>query len=259
MEIQVLESQQQMAAAAAEKAAQLLRNALEVKQRVHIIAATGNSQLQFLDLLCGRDDIDWHRIEIFHLDEYVGIEKSHPASFAGYIESRIVDRVHPAAAHLINGSAKDVEAERHRISGLIRKDEIDVAFLGIGENGHLAFNDPPADFQTEEPYIVVELEERCRLQQVGEGWFASLDDVPAKAFTMSIQQILKSCSIICIVPDKRKAEAVRNCLDPGGEISPAYPASVLKEHSDSHVFLDKSSASLLPGYNDRPQSTAGVR
>ncbi|TVQ39049.1 MAG: glucosamine-6-phosphate deaminase [Spirochaetaceae bacterium] len=257
MEIHVSDSQAALAAAAAEKAAAVLKQALSAAERVRVIAATGNSQLQFLEDLCSRSDIEWNRTEIFHLDEYVGIPKTHPASFSGYIQSRIVDRIHPAAAHLINGEAADAEAERQRISSLIQSAEVDVAFLGIGENGHLAFNDPPADFQTDEPYIIAELDRRCRLQQVGEGWFASLGDVPSRAYTMSIRQILKSRTIVCVVPDERKAEAVRDCLDPQGAVSPAYPASVLKTHADAHVFLDRSSASLLSGGGQR-RSAASV-
>lgn len=246
MQIHVHQNQAELAVAAEERAATALKTALAAKPVVRIIAATGNAQLRFLERLCGRTDIDWSRIEVFHLDEYVGISKTHPASFAGYIERHIAERVHPRATHLIDGEATDVETERRRISDLVAAGEIDVAFVGIGENGHLAFNDPPADFETDVPFIVVELDHGCRRQQVGEGWFASLDDVPILAYTMSMCQILKSRTIICVVPEVRKAKAVRDCLRSDAPVSPAHPASLLKTHNDTYVHLDLESASLLP-------------
>ena len=180
---------------------------------------------------------------MFHLDEYIGIPETHPASFRKYLKERLVDVVQPGTVHLLNGESDNPQVECNRLNQIISQHQIDVAFVGIGENGHLAFNDPPADFETEDPYIVVELDEACRLQQVGEGWFNGLDDVPTHAISMSIHQIMKSKTIICTVPDERKAEAVRNCLY--GEITPMYPASILQNHPDCTVYLDAGSASLL--------------
>lgn len=245
MNIHIHDSESAMARAAAEKAAFALNRALGSKKEVRLVAATGNAQFKFLEELYARKDIDWKRISLFHLDEYVGLPKTHPASFAGYIQERIVDKLHPGRAVLLDGSAKDPEAERKRVSSLLAEAPADVAFVGIGENGHLAFNDPPADFETEEPYIIVDLDERCRLQQVGEGWYKGLDEVPTRAFSMSIRQIMKSSTIIAIVPEKRKAEAVRNCLAKDAAISPKHPSSILKKHSDAHIYLDADSASLL--------------
>jgi glucosamine-6-phosphate deaminase len=167
----------------------------------------------------------------------------HPASFRRYLKERLVDVVHPGRVHFIQGEVADPAAECRRINAIIAQDTIDVAFVGIGENGHLAFNDPPADFDSEVPYIIVELDEACRRQQLGEGWFASLEEVPTTAISMSIQQIMKSGAIICTVPDKRKARAVKQCFE--GEISPIHPASILRKHANAFVYLDEDAASLL--------------
>jgi glucosamine-6-phosphate deaminase len=248
MDINVYTTLEEMAAAAAKAAAAVLKSTLIRKNRIRLIAATGNAQLSFWEKLYRLDGIDWKRITLFHLDEYVGIAKDHPASFAGYIEKRIVDKVHPGKVYLIDGNACEPDAERKRISSVITESPVDIAFVGIGENGHLAFNDPPADFETEAPYLIVALDERCRQQQVGEGWFKSLADVPRKAFSMSIRQIMKTVTIFAIVPEKRKAEAVANCLSQKVEVTPAYPASILKNHPNCRIFLDKDSASLLHIY-----------
>ena len=182
---------------------------------------------------------------MFHLDEYVGISISHPASFRKYLNERLVNKVRPGKVHLINGNASDPGGECKRLNDLISRVAIDIAFIGIGENGHIAFNDPPADFETEEPYIVVNLDENCRKQQVGEGWFDSIEEVPTRAISMSVKQIMKAEAIICTCPDKRKAEAVRNCLSANAAITPMHPASILKQHKNGYIFLDKDSASLL--------------
>jgi glucosamine-6-phosphate deaminase len=187
--------------------------------------------------------IDWPRAVFFHLDEYVGLPEAHPASFRRYLKERIVDRVHPGAFHFIDGEAQDPGAECRRVGAVLARHPVDAAFVGIGENGHLAFNDPPADFETGEPYIVVTLDEACRRQQLGEGWFARLEDVPARAISMSIRQILKSREVLCIVPDARKARAVRDCLQ--GPVSRDHPASILQRHPRTTVFLDAASAALL--------------
>jgi glucosamine-6-phosphate deaminase len=182
---------------------------------------------------------------MFHLDEYIGIPSTHPASFRKYLQERLIDKVHPGAVHFIQGDASEPNVEVKRISNLILKDVIDVAFIGIGENGHIAFNDPPADFETEDPYIIVKLDEKCRQQQVNEGWFANIDEVPQTAISMSVKQIIKSNMIICTCPDKRKAIAVKNCLSTNSIVTPLHPASILKLHPQTHIFLDRESASLL--------------
>jgi glucosamine-6-phosphate deaminase len=180
---------------------------------------------------------------MYHLDEYISLPEDHPASFRRYLRERLIDRVHLGKVHWIQGDVEDPYTECERLSGIISVEKIDVAFVGMGENGHLAFNDPPADFDTEDPYIVVELDEACRKQQLGEGWFPSIEDIPRRAISMSIRQIMKSQAIVCTVPDKRKARAVKQCLE--GEVSPWYPASILRRHSNAYIYLDKDSASLL--------------
>ncbi|HEY6547232.1 MAG TPA: 6-phosphogluconolactonase, partial [Vicinamibacteria bacterium] len=181
MKLRVFSSKQELGRAAAEDAAALLREAISRKGMAHVIAATGASQFEFLEALTASPGIEWSKVVCFHLDEYVGLSELHPASFRRYLKERVVARVHPGAFHFIEGDAFDPEAERERIGGLLRQCRIDVAFVGIGENGHLAFNDPPADFETEEPYLIVSLDEACRRQQLGEGWFQSLAEVPRQA------------------------------------------------------------------------------
>jgi glucosamine-6-phosphate deaminase len=243
VEIKILETKEECGVAAADKAAELLKKAIATKGHACFIAATGASQFEFLNAFTGKTSIDWKRTTMYHLDEYIGLPEDHPASFRRYLRERLIDRVNPGKINLIQGDAEDPHAECWRLNEFLSKETVDVAFVGIGENGHLAFNDPPADFDTEEPYIVVELDEACRKQQLGEGWFASLEDVPSRAISMSIQQIMKSRTIICTVPDKRKTKAVKQCLE--GEISPWHPASILRRHSNIFLYLDKDSASLL--------------
>jgi glucosamine-6-phosphate deaminase len=243
MEVRVFPGKPEMAAAAAARAAEVLRLAIAERGRASVIAATGASQFEFLDALAEAPGIDWTRTTFFHLDEYVGLPDTHPASFRRYLRERIVSRVHPGAFHFLEGDAPDPGAEAARVGGLLAAHEVDVAFVGIGENGHLAFNDPPADFETEEPYLVVVLDEACRRQQLGEGWFARLEDVPARAISMSVRQILKAREILAVVPDARKAKAVRECLE--GPVSPLHPASILQRHPRATVFLDAASAALL--------------
>ena len=245
MKIEVHNSKRECGAAAAERAAEILRNGISTKGHASFIAATGASQFEFLKGLTGETSIDWKRTTMYHLDEYIGLPEDHPASFRLYLRERLIDRVNPGVVHLIRGDAEDPYAECRRLGGIISEGKIDVAFVGIGENGHLAFNDPPADFDTEDPYIVVELDEACRRQQLGEGWFRSLEEVPRRAISMSIRQIMKSHAIVCTVPDKRKAKAVKQCLE--GEVSPRHPASILRKHSNAFLYLDRESASLLQG------------
>lgn len=243
MKLAIFDSRIKMAEAAADEAASNIRQAIAERGQACLIAATGASQFDFLDALVRKPNIDWRRTVFFHLDEYVGMSATHPASFRRYLQERIVDRVQPGAFHFVNGESSDPMAECRRIGKLISRQAIDAAFVGIGENGHLAFNDPPADFETEEPYLVVELDEQCRNQQVGEGWFSSLDEVPHQAISMSIRQILKAQRIICVVPERRKARAVRDCLE--FEVSPMRPASILQQHPCTTIYLDRESASLV--------------
>ena len=249
MEIKVFPTKEEMAAAAARQAADALRRAIHARGRAHVIAATGASQFEFLEALVKAPGIEWSRTVFFHLDEYVGVPATHPASFRRYLRERIVDRVRPGAFHFVAGDAPDPQAEATRVGALIRAHPIDVAFVGIGENGHLAFNDPPADFETKEPYLVVSLDEACRRQQLGEGWFPRLEDVPARAISMSIHQILDADEILCIVPDARKAQAVHDCLE--GPVTPQHPASILQRHARTTVYLDAPAAALLTRGKDK--------
>jgi len=228
--------------AAAAAAAAVLRDHLARQPVVRLIAATGASQFKFLEALTRTPDIDWSRVEMFHLDEYVGLPITHPASFRKYLLERLIQPTGMKRYHLLDGET-DAATVCRQVGEELNRAPIDVAFVGIGENGHLAFNDPPADFNTEQPYLLVALDEACRRQQVGEGWFAGLSQVPTHAISMSIRQILKARRILCIVPDERKARAVRACLE--GPVSPDAPASILQTHRDVTVYLDTASASLL--------------
>lgn len=242
MVIKIYEDKASLGRAAAEKAADSLRTTIQRTGRARIVAATGASQFEFLDALTAMPNIEWPRVEMFHLDEYIGLPVSHPASFRKYLRERLINKTGIIKYHFLEGDG-DVAAVVGKICAELTAAPIDVAFVGIGENGHLAFNDPPANFQTEEPYIIVELDERCRLQQVGEGWFKDLSEVPQRAISMSVRQILKANEILCIVPDARKAQAVKSCFE--GEVSPLAPASILRTHSNTTVFLDKLSSALL--------------
>jgi len=224
-------------------AAQLIREAIQSNGSANIILATGTSQFETLSQLIAEKNIDWSKVVMFHLDEYIGLPVTHPASFRKYLQERVLAKLpRMKNAWLIDGEA-DAKEECNRLGNLITDHPIDVALVGIGENGHLAFNDPPADFDTEEPYIVVNLDEPCRKQQLGEGWFKSLEEVPKQAISMSIRQILKAAHIICSVPDSRKAIAVKNTLEQ--PVSNTYPASILQVHADCRLYLDKDSAALL--------------
>jgi glucosamine-6-phosphate deaminase len=243
MNIKVFSSKAEMAEAAGSDAASTIRAAISQRGEARIIAATGASQFAFLDVLTKAKGIDWSRVEMFHLDEYVGLSEEAPASFCRYLRERLIDKVGLTRYHLIDGTL-DPKVAIERVSAEIRKAPIDVAFVGVGENGHLAFNDPPADFETDEAYIVVDLDEACRQQQLGEGWFPSLEDVPQRAISMTIRQIMKAKQIVCVVPDARKARAVAACF--GGEVSPMAPASILQQHPNATIYLDAESAALLP-------------
>lgn len=249
MEIVIQESPAQLGHEAGKKTASLIRKAIAENGSAHVVLATGASQFDTLKQLIREKDIAWGQVVMFHLDEYIGLPESHPASFRKYLKERFLDQVPPLkAAHLINGE-NDPTAECKRVSALIRQYPIDIALVGIGENSHIAFNDPPADFDTQDPYIVVNLDARCRRQQIDEGWFGSLEEVPERAISMSVAQILKAKTIICSVPDKRKAVAIKNSLE--GGISNMVPASILQHHPDCVCFLDRDSASLLMGQSDQ--------
>jgi glucosamine-6-phosphate deaminase len=243
MDVKIFDSRLRLAEAASVEAAGIIRQAITARSQAYLIAATGTSQFEFLDALVLQPDIDWARVNFFHLDEYVGLPKTHPASFRRYLQKRIVARSQSCTFHFLNGDAPDPASECRRVGDLISRQTIDAAFVGIGENGHLAFNDPPADFETQEPYLIVDLDEACRRQQVGEGWFESIEAVPAQAISMSIQQILKASNVLCVVPDRRKATAVRDCLELA--VSPLHPASILQQHPRTTIYLDTESAALL--------------
>ncbi len=241
----IFATKESMGAAAAQAAAEAITEAIAEKGQANLILATGASQFEMLEALTGSAGIDWSKVVMFHLDEYIGLGIEHPASFRRYLQERFVDRVGPLkAVHFVNGDAADPSDECTRLGELIRHHPIDVACIGIGENGHLAFNDPPADLDTEEPYLVVNLDEKCRKQQLGEGWFATLDDVPRQAISMGIRQILRSKRLVVTVPDERKAAAVAGALT--GPVTPNCPASILQKHDNCAIFLDEPAASRLP-------------
>lgn len=242
MIVRVFEDKISLSSAAADQASAAVRRAILDRGCARIIVATGASQLDFLDALIKAENIDWQRVEMFHLDEYIGLPITHAASFRKYLLERLIHKVKIAKYHLLDGSGDPGEVVG-RVGAALQSAPVDIAFVGIGENGHLAFNDPPADFQTENSYLIVELDEACRRQQVGEGWFADISEVPRRAISMSVRQILKAKEIICIVPDARKAPAVKLCFE--GEVSPMAPASILRRHSAATIYLDSESASLL--------------
>ena len=246
MNVVISDDKEQMGSKAAEHAARCIRQAIAEQGRATIVVATGISQFTVLSNLIRQPDIDWSAVTGFHLDEYIGLPISHPASFRGYLKERFVDLVSLQAFHYIDGEYEPPEEECRRLSTLIGQDQVDIALVGIGENGHLAFNDPPADFETEEPYLIVSLDEACRRQQLGEGWFTTFEDVPERAISMSIRQILKSRQIVCSVPDERKAQAVAGTVE--GPVTPDVPASILQQHAGTTLYLDRSAASRLTSH-----------
>jgi len=243
MEIKVHKTAGELGKAAGVETAKLIGDAIQKNGSANIILATGTSQFEVLRQLIAEPGIDWSKVVMFHLDEYIGIPISHPASFRKYLNERFISKVpHLKAAYLINGEA-DPKKECERLNSIIAQHPIDVALVGIGENGHLAFNDPPADFDIEDPYIIVELDYDCRKQQFGEGWFKSIEDVPKQAISMSIKQIMKSGNIICSVPDERKATAVKNTLKK--PVSNLHPASILQNHPHCSIYVDNASYALV--------------
>lgn len=224
----------------AERAAGNLRQAISDHGSAAIVVATGASQFTVLENLIHQPDIDWSVVHGFHLDEYIGLSMDHPASFCKYLKERFVDHVGLADFQYLHGD-QDPEETIERVGELLSRTAIDLALVGIGENGHLAFNDPPADFETRAPYLIVELDQPCRLQQVGEGWFDSLADVPTHAISMSVSQIMSAKRIYCSVPDARKADAVRRTLE--DPITPDIPASILRKHDQAVLVIDQAAAS----------------
>ncbi|HMF68044.1 MAG TPA: glucosamine-6-phosphate deaminase [Phyllobacterium sp.] len=243
VDMRILSDKQALGAMGAELGAGAIRAAIAQKGKASIIVATGASQFELLQNLVTAKDLDWSKVTAFHLDEYVGMDIAHPASFRKYLQERFVEPLGGKITFRPINAEGDAQAEAKRVSALIADHDIDVCFAGIGENCHLAFNDPPADFETEEPYIVVTLDEACRKQQMGEGWFPTLEAVPEKAVSMSIRQIMKSRLIILSVPDERKAQAVKNAVQ--GDVDPAYPASIVQTHPQTTLLLDPGSASRL--------------
>jgi glucosamine-6-phosphate deaminase len=243
METIIKNNPRELGKAAGKLAAKLIRDSISQHGQANIILATGSSQFETLSQLINEKNVEWNKVTMFHLDEYIGLPISHKASFRKYLKERVLDKVpNLKSVNLINGEV-DPKEECNRLSELIKKSPIDVALVGIGENGHLAFNDPPADFETEKPYIIADLDELCRQQQVNEGWFKSIQEVPKQAISMSVKQIMLSKHIVCAVPDIRKAKAVKDSLEQN--VSNLYPASILQNHPSCYFFLEKSSASLL--------------
>ena len=239
----ILSTVEGMGRAAAEYGASTLRDILSKKDQVNLVVATGASQFTVLSNLISQPDIDWSNVHGFHLDEYVGLPSNHRASFCRYLRERFVENLPLASFEYIHGDCLNPDDECSRLADLLDGKHLDLAFVGIGENGHLAFNDPPADFESDNPYLVVELDETCRLQQMGEGWFESLEDVPTHAISMSIRQIMKIENIVCSVPDLRKAEAVKSAIE--GPVTPEIPASILQQHHKVKLFLDQKAAFKL--------------
>ena len=239
--ISVSSTPEELGKKAAAKIAELLRDAIVKKGHARMILSTGQSQFETLAALV-KEDVDWSKVEMFHLDEYVALPESHGASFRKYLKERFVSKVNLKAAYFVNGEG-DVERNIEELTKELRKDVVDVGVIGIGENGHIAFNDPPADFDTDKAYKVVNLDERCRMQQVGEGWFRTFDDVPKQAITMCPKQIMACRHIVTAVPHRVKAEAIYNTITK--PVSPDVPATLMKTHPDWNLFIDSDSASLL--------------
>lgn len=243
MLLKVFSGKASLGKAAADQSARAIRNAIAAHGEARIVAATAASQLEFLVALTREPGIDWQKVEAFHLDEYIGLAVTHPGSFRKMLLEQLIRKTGITRYHLLEGDASDPIEVTRRVGKELASRPVDIAFLGIGENGHIAFNDPPADFLTEEPYIVVELDEACRRQQVGEAWFADISQVPQRAISMSARQILKAKEILAVVPDRRKAQAIKSCFE--GPVSSMAPASILRTHPNVTIYLDEDSASLL--------------
>ncbi len=242
MNIDISKTSSEMAKKAAACAAEAINRAISENGEARILLSTGASQIESLGCLTGMD-VAWDKVTMFHLDEYIGLPESHRASFRKYLKERFIDVVNPKMAYLVNGEG-NVEENIAALTKELRKKPIDVALVGIGENGHIAFNDPPADFNTEAAYIVVDLDQKCKQQQVNEGWFETLDDVPKQAISMTVPQIMKSRTIVTIVPGERKSDAIIKTLS-AEEPTIMVPATILKTHPDWHLFIDGDSAEQI--------------
>jgi glucosamine-6-phosphate deaminase len=242
MLVRILDDKVSLGQVAASQAAAAIRSAIASRGQARVVAASAASQFEFLEALNATPGIDWKLVELFHLDEYIGLPMTHPASFCKFLQDRLISKTGILNFHLLDGSQDPADVIRSA-SKAIAASPIDVAFLGIGENGHVAFNDPPADFETEEPYIIVSLDHACRAQQVAEGWFENLEAVPKQAVSMSVRQVLKAREILAVVPGPRKAAAIKACFD--GPISPMAPSSILRNHPNAVVYLDRQSSALL--------------
>jgi glucosamine-6-phosphate deaminase len=240
MRIKVLKNSEELGKEAAAYCADILRKAIAEKGSARIILSTGASQFDILKAMV-KQDIDWSKVEMFHLDEYINMPKTHPASFRKYLEERFVNLVNLKKAYFVCGEG-NFEENIRMLTEEVRKAPIDLALIGIGENAHIAFNDPPADFHTKEAYIVVNLDEKCRNQQFGEGWFPTIEDVPKQAISMTVYQMMQSSKIVSFVPYKVKADAVRDTLE--NELTNLIPATMLKTHDNWMLFLDEDSAYL---------------
>ena len=241
MYLNVACTKRELGVQAASKIARRIKEAIDERGEARIVLSTGASQFETLDALV-KANVDWSKVTMFHLDEYVGLPITHIASFRKYLTERFINLVHPKAAYLVNGEGNVAENIRILTEKLTAA-PIDVGVIGIGENAHIAFNDPPADFETRASYIVVDLSERCKWQQVGEGWFGGIEDVPKQAISMTPYQIMQCRTIVAPVPDQRKAQAIYDTLKEETP-TPLVPASLLKEHPDCYLFLDAGSAKL---------------
>jgi len=255
MNIYIFDNKRETSKAAAEKAIKILNDTIVQKGEANFVMATGASQFDFIDYLVSDKTVEWGKTNMFHLDEYIGLKEIHPASFRQYLNERFVSKVNLKTITLIHGDVEDPEEECDILNNILGNRIIDIVFLGIGENGHLAFNDPPADFETKKSFKIVNLDKACRSQQVKEGWFNKIDEVPKRAITMTINQIIKAKNIVCTVPGKRKAQAIKDCLQ-DANVCNQYPASILKKHDKAYIYLDLESASLLDDcvwLNDNPK------
>ncbi|MCY1719406.1 glucosamine-6-phosphate deaminase [Prolixibacteraceae bacterium Z1-6] len=243
LNVEVYSNNENLGEAAAVSVAEILNQAVSDRGNANLILATGASQFEFLKSL-QKQNIEWGKVTVFHLDEYKDLPDTHPASFRKYLKERILTQVKPGKVYLLNGDVEDLETEISNYEELLRNHPIDVACIGIGENGHLAFNDPPvADFNDPKLVKIVELDNDCRMQQYNEGWFESFDDVPKYALSLTIPAIMQCKKISCVVPDERKAKAVFDTINT--EISTKCPATILRTHPDTVLYLDKPAASLL--------------
>jgi glucosamine-6-phosphate deaminase len=244
LNVSIYETKEALGRDAACTAVALMRQAIRKKGKARVLFSAANSQLDMVASLTGESGIDWNAIEVFHVDEYVGLASSHAASFGGWVQRNVVAKMRPGKAHFISGDAPDAVEECRRYAALLTFEPIDISFLGIGENGHIGFNDPhAADFCDPETLKVVTLDEKCRLQQVAEGHWPSFSSVPAQGFTITCPALMSAAYVICCVPGLQKAQAVRDALE--GPVSTACPASVMRAHPDARLYLDVQSASLL--------------